>query len=96
MPDLQEIYDAQPEGGIEILAVNLLYQESTQADVQNFVNELDLTFPILLDPDGEVAVDYRVGSLPTSIFLDAEGRVHLVQIGPVSENFVKSVLREMR
>ncbi len=96
MPALQEVYTAQGADGLQILAVNLLYQENDLRDVTQFVQEKGLTFPILLDETGEVAVRYRVGSLPTSVFVDREGKVHLIQVGPMSRAFVQSVLQEIR
>jgi thiol-disulfide isomerase/thioredoxin len=95
MPDLEEIYQSESDGGLEILAVNLLYQETDRKEVEDFTRELGLSFPILLD-EGQVAADYRVVTLPTTIFVDKEGIVHQIQVGPVNKSFVRSVLREMR
>ena len=95
MPELQRAYAAQGEGGLVILGVNSLYQDNLN-DVKKFVAEQQLTFPILLDSEGAVAVAYRVSTLPTSIFVDRDGKIHLIQIGPMTQSFVESVLREIK
>ena len=53
--------------------------ESTAA---SFANEFAVTYPVLLDPDGEVSVAYRVGSgLPITMLIDPTGVVRHVYIG---------------
>jgi peroxiredoxin len=94
MPELQRVYAAQEADGLVILAVNTVYQDELD-DVNDFVAEQKLTFPILLDSEGAVAVAYRASTLPTSVFVDRAGKIHLVQIGPMTQQFVESVLREM-
>jgi peroxiredoxin len=95
MPELQRAYAAQGEDGLVILGVNSLYQDDIN-DVKKFVAEQKLTFPILLDSDGAVSTAYRVNTLPTSIFVDREGKIHLIQIGPMTQAFVESVLQEIK
>lgn len=94
MPALQQVNESTERVDLVILAVNLLSQDDID-DVRTFVDDLGLTFPILLDQDGAVSVAYRVGLLPTSVFVDSAGRVHLIQVGPMTRSFVESVLREM-
>jgi peroxiredoxin len=94
MPELQRVQETLGER-VVILAVNLLYQEDNLDEVRAFVREAGISFPILLDGQGQVAGEYRVHSLPTSFFLDAEGRIYLVQVGPMTQTFIESILREM-
>lgn len=95
MPDLQRVHAAQGPDGLVILGVNTLYQDELD-DVREFATEQKLTFPILLDSEGAVAVAYRASTLPTSVFVDRTGKIHLVQIGPMTQSFVESVLREIK
>lgn len=46
MPDMQRVYDEYRDDGLVILAIN---QREAPAEVQTFVDELGLTFPILMD-----------------------------------------------
>ena len=54
---------------IVILAVNI----DPQLDVQGFVDENKITFPILLDTDDKVNETYQIISIPTTYFIDSKG-----------------------
>lgn len=79
MPDLQKYYEQNKIGDYEILAINLDYRN----DVQGFVDELQLTFPIVLDTKKDVQEAYEVLNLPYTYFIDESGVIvnrHLGQI----------------
>ena len=74
MPDFQTVYDVQGgEAGFVVLAVNFM---EARGDVAAFIEGLNITFPVALDPDGKVNGDlYRsaIPGYPTSFLLDADG-----------------------
>ncbi len=72
MPSMQEVYTLLKHRGFEIVAVNLQESEKT---VQKFVDELGLTFTILLDSNGRVGSMYGARSIPTTYIIDREGNV---------------------
>lgn len=80
MPAIQQVYEANRERGLIVLAVNTTYQDSTKEALQ-FAEEFDLTFPILLDVDGSVSRRYQLRALPTTFFIDGEGVIRTVAIG---------------
>lgn len=94
MPELQAVYSAQGDDGLVILAVNTLYQDK-MSDVRAMASSLELTFPILLDGEGTVSSLYRASSFPTSVFVDREGQIYLVQVGSMNRRFMESVLHEL-
>lgn len=53
--------------------------------VASFVNEMGMAYPIPLDEDSAVSRAYRVNSLPTTFFVDAEGVVQDIHIGIISQ-----------
>lgn len=77
MPDIQERYDAY----IPDLVVLGLNFDEPQETVQAFVNELELTFPILLDVGGKIQQQYQVRGYPSSFFVDPEGVIQVIHIG---------------
>ncbi|HBX68760.1 MAG TPA: hypothetical protein DEH25_05100 [Chloroflexi bacterium] len=90
MPAMQEIYQQYGPDDFVILAVNNT-QADNLADIQNFVDERGLTFPILLDNTGQVSAAYQVRSLPTSFFIDREGIIREVVIGsPMAEALLRT------
>jgi cytochrome c biogenesis protein CcmG, thiol:disulfide interchange protein DsbE len=84
MPAIQNLYNHY-RGSITILAVNATNQD-IQANIQAYVTEYNLSFPILLDTDGSVNRLYAVTSLPTTFFIGADGIIQDVVIGgPITE-----------
>ena len=87
MPDFQELWEERGPGGpddLVILAVNLTPTD-TRAAATAFVEEFDLTFPIMFDtPRGEVARGYGVQALPATFFIDRNGIVRTTALGTVS------------
>lgn len=95
MPELVRSYAAHQADGFVILAVNLTFQDS-MPDVQAFVNEFSLTFPVLLDETGEVANDlYQLRGLPTSIFVDRDGQIARIHLGVMTGEQIDTFVAEI-
>ena len=95
MPALQQVYEANRERGLEVLAINMTYQDSETAAVE-FAQEHGLTFPILLDRTGTVGYQYQLRSLPTTFFVDQEGVIQQVILGgPLSEVTLQTAIESM-
>jgi cytochrome c biogenesis protein CcmG, thiol:disulfide interchange protein DsbE len=85
MPALQRIYIEYKDKGLLVLGFHMTAQDS-QGAAMNFVRENGLTFPTLLDLDGEVSRIYHVQALPTTFFISSDGVIKdLIIGGPVSE-----------
>jgi peroxiredoxin len=91
MPAIQARYLQHP-GELEVLAVN--FDEPKEA-VQAFVDELGLTFPVLLDPGAGVQDLYRVRGYPTTYLVDPKGVVRVVHIGFMTEKQLDAYLVEL-
>jgi peroxiredoxin len=78
MPYLQEIHEQWSYLGIAVLAVNL---EESQTTVNNFVTDNNLTFPVLLDTQAEVAKMYSISAIPTTVFIDKDGIITERKVG---------------
>ena len=64
---MERLYREFKERGFVILAVN--FQEGP-GPVRAFVQELRLTFPVILDPTGGTAMPYLGRGLPASYVID--------------------------
>ncbi|WP_223700621.1 TlpA disulfide reductase family protein [Sutcliffiella deserti] len=69
---MQAFYENNKDD-IEILAVNLTNVDKGQDAINAFVLEYGLTFPIPLDEDGMIGMQYQAFSIPTSFVIDSEG-----------------------
>ncbi|MCJ7732949.1 MAG: TlpA family protein disulfide reductase [Anaerolineales bacterium] len=80
MPDFQQTYQEFQETDLQIIAINATDQDSLKG-MMAFVNQHNLKFPIILDSTGETSQAYHVHSLPTSYFIDREGRIKDIIVG---------------
>ena len=95
MPALQAAYEMDRDRGLEILAVDMTYQDREQ-DVLRFVQDFGLTFTVALDRDGTVARQYLLRALPSTFFVGPDGVIRKVVIGgPMSEATIRSTVRQM-
>lgn len=91
MPLIQKYYQKySPE--LVVLAVN---NDEPRGDVQAFVNQMKLTFPVLLDPGAIVENQYRIRAFPTSLFIDAEGLIRYQYIGILNEQQLVQYLKQI-
>ena len=95
MKSIEKVYNQYKDQGFEVLAVNMTYQDDPFA-IMPFVNEQELTFPILLDETGETANAYQLRSLPSSFFIDRNGIINEVVIGgPMAEALLRTRVEEI-
>ncbi len=73
------MYREQSPRGLSVVGVNIQESRSTVAE---WAREKNVTFPILLDTDGEVTRQYSVIATPTAFLIDREGRLLGRTVGP--------------
>lgn len=49
--------------------------------MRSFMSQGGFDLPILLDPSGSIAGDYRVTGVPTAVFIDGQGRIRSEKVG---------------
>jgi peroxiredoxin len=79
MPTMQQIYTEYKGKGFEILAINI--EPDAKEEIRDFMKELRLTFPVLLDSDMKVTRTYRLIGLPVSMLIDRQGIIRSKEIG---------------
>ncbi len=94
MSDFVAAYNTHHAAGLEVLAINLTDQEQMK-DVRKFVDELQLPFAVLLDHKGKARKRYALHGVPTSVFIDAQGIVRLVNPGPITSEAIQRGLAEI-
>jgi peroxiredoxin len=71
MPSMERLYQTFKETEFALLAVSMDRQGEEVA--KPFVDNLKLTFPVLVDSTSEVARQYGVRGLPTTYLIDPDG-----------------------
>jgi peroxiredoxin len=91
LPVLERAYTTHKDG-VNFLAISV---EETAGIVRPFVEERDLTLPILLDVDGLVVDRYGVKALPTTLFVDADGVIINQHFGELDNSSLAEYLTEL-
>jgi len=81
MPLIQAIFEEQPDNGLVILAIDI--GENASA-VNNFMQSNNFSFPVLLDTDQDVALEYNIRAIPTTFFIDKDGLIQEIKVGAFS------------
>lgn len=93
MPALEKAYEKYRDRGFTILAVNWTQQDDPE-QVDPYVQSLGLSFPVLLDREGEVSErTFNIRGLPTSIIIDRKGIIREIIIGPIALDGIDSKIQ---
>lgn len=57
-------------------------------DARRFAKQFDVHWPLLIDPDSEVATAFRVRSIPTTFFVDAHGKIDSFVYGQLTTRII--------
>jgi len=90
MPIIDKYYRKLNKEGFLVLAVNV--KQSAEVALA-FTAQLDITFPVPLDPDGKIARRYGVYAIPTNFLIDRQGVIREILIGEVFKE--ETVLRDL-
>ena len=93
MPVIEKYYRKLNKEGFLVLAVNV--KQSAEVALA-FTAQLDVTFPVPLDPDGKMARRYGVYAIPTNFLIDRQGIIREILIGEVfkEEKFMRDLLKD--
>ena len=89
-PELVRLHGAHSATSLVVLGVNGRDQERRTTDVQKFVDEFRVPFPIALDQRGKTRQAYRLFGLPTTVFIDTAGVIRRIHTGPISREQLDS------
>ncbi|NDJ51724.1 MAG: TlpA family protein disulfide reductase [Chloroflexi bacterium] len=89
MPDLEAASQHDQKEGLVVLGVNI---GETEEEVRAFYEELGVTFPTVLDPNGDIVETYRVRGFPTTVWVDADGNVFSYRIGVLTESEIEETV----
>ena len=84
IPELQRIHDAYSARGFEVLGASV--DESGIESVKQFVDARKMTYPIVIDPQGQIANLLQASVLPTSVLMDRTGKIVWKHIGYIEPN----------
>ncbi len=78
MPSMERLHARLKDKGLTVIGVDL---QEGQREVEGFVKEYKLSFPIVIDRSGSVAAQYGIRSIPTTYVIGRDGTILAGRIG---------------
>ncbi|MCB9411870.1 MAG: TlpA family protein disulfide reductase [Actinobacteria bacterium] len=92
-PALQRSYESHLDQGVQFVGINT---RDTDAAANAFVARYGITYPNLVDPDGQVQLQLRDSlppqSIPSTLFLDKQGRVAARVLGEIDPTRLDGII----
>jgi len=93
MPMLEAAYKRSGSGSkVAFLGVD---RQDFRPDAQNFVRRTGVTYPSAYDRDGALDSAYRLRGMPTSVFIDKDGRIVNQVTGPLTKAQLDEQLKQL-
>lgn len=94
MPHMEKFYKDN-EKDVVVLAVNLTNTEQNRDNVSDFVKDFGLTFPIVMDEEGDVSSTYQVIAYPTSYIIDSQGIIQDIFQGAINYDIMEKAISKI-
>lgn len=94
-PLLEQAYRAGAPWGLRVVGVDVA---DSSANAIAFRRHAGVTYPSVADPQGQLLARFPgvpASALPSSVIIDAQGRIAGVWVGPVSEPTLLNALRQI-
>ena len=98
MPELNKLVE-EKDRDFEILTVMApgMQGEKTEEEFVEWFAQQDYpSVPVLYNPDGSAFANYQVCSIPTEVFIDSQGKIGHVQLGAISNEDAKKIIKELK
>ncbi|MBS1193052.1 MAG: cytochrome biosis protein [Nitrospirae bacterium] len=89
MPVLDTLYRQYGKQGLVVYAVNV---GQGLAAARAYINRVNITYPVLLDPEGKTAKLYGVLGLPRTFFIDRKGNIKYKLLGEASGDTLRKLV----
>ena len=73
MPTLHHLHHGFDAKDLELVCISI--DKGGKGKIEGFMNDIDLHFNTLLDPDGDVRNTYEVRALPTTYLIASDGKI---------------------
>jgi len=78
LPALNEVYKELQDRGVDVIAVSV---DVVEEDALDFLQRYRVTYPVLIDTQGDVAKAYGVDGMPSGYLIDRSGVIRDVHRG---------------
>jgi Peroxiredoxin len=97
IPHMEKYYkNHAKEDHVEILAVNLTKSDKDENYIKDFIKSYDMTYPVLLDTEGEQQKQYEIVTIPTTFIIDTKGVIQKKIVGPMDQNMMIKTIASIK
>ena len=82
IPQLQALHAQYKDRGLELVGVSVDV-DGADADIQEFMKEFAMTYPVWRDPAERVSAQFLVVGVPTTFLIDRAGVLRWRKTGPI-------------
>lgn len=93
MPHLQNYYETKKD--VQIVTVNATDTEASIDTVTKYATKKGWDLPILMDETGDIRKRFGGFTIPTTIFLSANGEIVHEVYGPIDEQYIDNIINEL-
>ena len=93
MPAMERQYQQYEKQGVHVLSVNIA---QSKMEVSSFRNQLDLTFPIVIDKNKSVMEAYNVTWLPATVLVNPEGKIEKIYTGGLTDENIAMFMESIK
>jgi len=92
MTALEPVYQRRRDQGLTILAVNVMQPSET---ARKFIEQIGISYEVLLDREGEVMRRYQVMGLPMTYIVDRKGIVRARIVGESTPEVFERAIKDL-
>lgn len=99
LPEIQQLYDNyEREGDNALIVLGVagpeMGREGTVEEIAAFLEENGLTYPVLMDTEGDLFTAYGISAFPTTFMIDREGNVFGYLTGQMSYEIMEDIVAQ--
>ena len=98
MPELNRLVEEKDRDFVilTVMAPGIQGEKTEEEFVEWFAQQDYPSVPVLYNPDGSAFANYQVRSIPTEVFIDSQGKIGHVQLGAISNEEAKKIIKELK
>jgi len=91
-PILEEVWRRYRDKGVTFIGVDI---QDAEADARAYIKEFGITYPNGPDIGGRITIDYGVGGIPVTFFVNREGLIVSRWVGAINERILVSRIEDL-
>ena len=100
IPDIEKLYEDNGYNKEDVVVIGIASpgqgREQDEAGVKQFIKDMGIKYPVLMDTTGEIFGQYGVYSLPTTFLVDKDSKVYGYVTGGITREVMDKAVNETK